>query len=239
MLSVIRYNAPRFPSIDPTGSPMTEPLLEARQITSERDDRLLFESLDLTVRPGDLVRLEGPNGAGKTTLIRILAGLFPPTSGQVRWRGRSVSSNAECYHGDMLYLGHRAGIKGLLTPLENLRALEGARRGYDSARCLNALEQVGLAGFEDIPCKQLSAGQQRRVGLARLLLSDEPLWLLDEIFTAIDRDGVAALEALLVERVRMGGIVVMTTHHQFDVPGHRRVQLGRPTASTSVTGVAG
>lgn len=215
---------------------MTEPLLEARQITSERDDRVLFESLDLSVGPGDLVRLEGPNGAGKTTLLRILAGLFPPTCGQVRWRGRPISGNSDGFFGDMLYLGHRAGIKSLLTPQENLRALEGARRGYSEACVEGALVQVGLAGFEDVPCKQLSAGQQRRVALARLLLSDEPLWLLDEIFTAIDKNGVAALEAMLVERARAGGMVVMTTHHDFEAPGMRRVVLGQAAPAPEPAG---
>ena len=206
---------------------MTEALLEARQITSERDDRVLFDGFNLEMRAGDLIRLEGPNGAGKTTLLRILAGLFPPTAGQVLWRGRPISRYPEAYNADLLYLGHRSGIKTLLSPLENLRSLEGTRRRFDSGKVERALEQVGLAGYEDVPCKQLSAGQQRRVALARLLLSDEPVWLLDEVFTAIDRDGVAALEALLVERVRIGGLVVMTTHHPFSAPGLRRVSLGR------------
>lgn len=218
---------------------MTEPLLEARQITSERDDRVLFEALDLEVRPGDLVRLEGPNGAGKTTLLRILAGLFPPTSGQVRWRGQPIKSAPELYNAELLYLGHRSGIKSLLTPLENLRSLEGSRRRYEPARVSAALEQVGLAGYEDVPCQQLSAGQQRRVALARLLLSDEPVWLLDEIFTAIDRDGVLALEALLSERARSGGMIVMTTHHDFTAPGLRRVQLGQSYAAATTGGEAG
>lgn len=206
---------------------MTERLLEARQISSERDERMLFEAFDLEVRPGELVRLEGPNGSGKTTLLRILAGLFPPTAGEVLWKGRPVRELPEAYNADLLYLGHRSGVKGLLSPLENLQSLEGARRRFQPDRTRNALEQVGLAGYEDVPCKQLSAGQQRRVAIARLLLSDEPVWLLDEIFTAIDREGVAALEALLVERTRIGGIVVMTTHHEFTAPGLRRVLLGQ------------
>lgn len=204
---------------------MTEPLLEARQITSERDYRVLFDCFDLEVRPGDLVRLEGPNGAGKTTLLRILAGLFPPTAGQVFWKGRAIGRHSEAYAADLLYLGHRSGVKGLLSPLENLQSLEGARRRFVRSKVAQALEQVGLAGFEDVPCKQLSAGQQRRVALARLVLSDEPVWLLDEIFTAIDRDGVIALEQLLAERARIGGLVVMTTHHDFNAPNLRRVQL--------------
>lgn len=212
---------------------MTEPLLEARQITSERDDRVLFEDLDMVARPGDLIRLEGPNGAGKTTLLRILAGLFPPTRGEVTWRGQPIRRFPEAYCADLLYLGHRSGIKGLLSPLENLQSLEGTRRMFDPVRAIRALEQVGLAGYEDVPAKQLSAGQQRRVALARLLLSDEPVWLLDEIFTAIDRDGVSALEALLVERAAQGGIVIMTTHHDFSTPDLRRVQLGQ-LASVSV-----
>lgn len=195
---------------------------------------MLFEGFDLEVRPGDLVRLEGPNGAGKTTLLRILAGLFPPTTGEVLWRGRPIEDFPEAYNADLLYLGHRSGIKSLLSPLENLQSLEGSRRRFQLARVCDALEQVGLAGYEDVPCKQLSAGQQRRVAIARLLLSDEPVWLLDEIFTAIDREGVAALEALLVERARIGGIVVMTTHHEFRSPGLRRVMMGQVTEPDSL-----
>lgn len=210
-----------------TGTPMTEPVLEARQITSERDDRVLFADFNLQARPGDLIRLEGPNGAGKTTLLRILAGLFAPTAGQVLWRGQSIRQSPEVFNGDLLYLGHRAGVKGLLTPLENLQSLEGCRRLFQPAKALAALEQMGLGGYEDVPAKQLSAGQQRRVALARLLLSDEPVWLLDEVFTAIDQEGVAALEALLVERARSGGLVILTTHHQFASAGLRRIDLGQ------------
>lgn len=206
---------------------MTEPLLQARQLTCERDDRVLFEALDLEVSPGDLVRLEGPNGAGKTTLLRILAGLYTPEQGEVRWRGEPIGQTGGVFQSELLYLGHKSGIKGLLSPLENLQSLEGTRRRLAPEDAEGALGQVGLAGYEDVPCKQLSAGQQRRVALARLLLSDEPLWLLDEAFTAIDRDGVAALEGLLVERARAGGMVVMTTHHGFSAPELRSVRLGQ------------
>ena len=211
---------------------MAEPLLLAAQLSCERDDRLLFDGLNVVISPGTLTRIEGPNGAGKTTLLRILAGLSSDYSGTLNWRGQPVTQVREQYHREMLYLGHRPGIKALLTPLENLRSLLAPRRAVAEDDLWLALAQVGLGGFEDVPCHNLSAGQQRRVALARLHLSDEPLWLLDEAFTAIDKDGVKALEHLLEARTAQGGAVVMTTHHALGVARVQRILLGLPGMQT-------
>jgi heme exporter protein A len=205
---------------------MSEPLLQAVNLHCERDDRTLFQDLSFSILPGTLTRVEGPNGSGKTTLLRVLAGLNDNADGQVLWRGKNRHENRESFLRDILYMGHRAGIKSLLSPLENLRALTAGRADYSDDALAQALSGTGLAGFESVPCRRLSAGQQRRVALARLLLADEPLWILDEIFTAIDADGVEALERLLAQRVKEGGSIILTTHHPLQVPGMQRISLG-------------
>ncbi|MGM0767165.1 MAG: cytochrome c biogenesis heme-transporting ATPase CcmA [Pseudomonadota bacterium] len=205
---------------------MSEPLLQAVRLQCERDDRMLFRDLSFSILPGTLTRVEGPNGSGKTTLLRILAGLNDAWSGELFWRGEPRAHKREEFLHNMLYLGHRPGIKPLLTPLENLRALMAGRKHMSDAVLEQALAGTGLSGFEDVPCRRLSAGQQRRVALARLLIADEPLWILDEVFTAIDIDGVAALEHLLVQRARDGGAVVVTTHHDLQLASMQRICLG-------------
>ncbi|WP_144776115.1 cytochrome c biogenesis heme-transporting ATPase CcmA [Marinobacter maritimus] len=205
---------------------MSEPLLQAVNLQCERDKRILFRELSFSILPGTVTRVEGPNGSGKTTLLRILAGLNDAWTGGLNWCGASIAGQREAFLRNMLYLGHRPGIKPLLTPMENLRALMAGRRPVSDAALGQALEGTGLRGFENIPCRNLSAGQQRRVALARLLVADEPLWLLDEVFTAIDADGVKALEALLQQRAAEGGAVLVTTHHDLALPGMRRLILG-------------
>lgn len=205
---------------------MSEPLLQAVNLHCERDDRTLFRDLCFSILPGTLTRVEGPNGSGKTTLLRVLAGLNDNADGEVLWRGKDRRANRESFLRNILYIGHRPGIKSLLSPLENLKALTAGRADYSEEALVQALNGTGLAGFESVPCRRLSAGQQRRVALARLLLADEPLWILDEIFTAIDAEGVEALERLLVQRAEAGGSVILTTHHRLQVPGMQRIGLG-------------
>lgn len=210
---------------------MSEPLLQAVDLQCERDERLLFRDLSFSIVPGTVTRVEGPNGSGKTTLLRILAGLNDAWSGQILWCGAPRSDSREAFLRNTLYLGHRPGIKALLTPVENLRALTAGRRPLPDRVLRQALAGTGLAGFEDVPCRTLSAGQQRRVALARLLVADEPLWLLDEVFTAIDLEGVSAIESLLQQRAAEGGAVVVTTHHELELPGMQRIVLGEGGAS--------
>jgi len=205
---------------------MSEPLLQAVNLQCERDERILFQNLSFSILPGTVTRVEGPNGSGKTTLLRILAGLNDAWTGQLLWRGQPVNRQREEFLDNMLYLGHRPGIKSLLTPMENLRALMAGRRPVADKVLRQALEGTGLGGYEGVPCRNLSAGQQRRVALARLLIADEPLWLLDEVFTAIDIGGVKAIESLLQQRAAEGGAVVVTTHHELDLPGMGAIVLG-------------
>jgi heme exporter protein A len=172
----------------------------------ERGGRELFRDLSFDVRPGHLVQVDGPNGAGKTSLLRILAGLS-----RYGFEGRVER------HCPLLFLGHQSAVKALLTPRENLAWHVAGESVHADAEIEDALSRVGLYGYEDVPSHALSAGQHRRVNLARLYLSRSALWLLDEPFTAIDKGGVAELEKLLVEHVQRGGAVVMTSHQPLRV----------------------
>lgn len=183
-----------------------EPLLAAQSLCLERGGRELFRDLSFDVRPGNLLQIDGPNGAGKTSLLRILAGLS-----RYGFEGQVVR------HAPLLYLGHHSAVKALLTPRENLLWHVAGECAYTDQQVEEALDRVGLYGYEDVASHALSAGQHRRVNLARLYLSQCPLWLLDEPFTAIDKSGVAELEKLLVQHVEQGGAVVLTSHQLLKV----------------------
>ncbi len=211
---------------------MSNPFLEAVALACERDWRLLFEQLELRLEKGQMLQISGPNGSGKTSLLRLLCGLMQPTAGQILIRGRPLESQRSELARNLLWIGHAAGIKGLLTPEENLAWLCALHQPADREAIWQALAQVGLRGFEDVPCHTLSAGQQRRVALARLYLAPPPLWILDEPFTALDKHGVAQLEAHLARHCEQGGLVVLTTHHTLtEKPaGYRELDLGQRAA---------
>jgi heme exporter protein A len=205
---------------------LSEPLLKVSQLYCERDDRVLFSHLDFALSAGEIVQIEGQNGSGKTTLLRILCGLSRNYEGEILWRGEPVQDVREQFCREMLYFGHQAGVKAELTPEENLRWYAALQPSIAAADIQAALERVGLRGYEDVPCHSLSAGQNRRVSLARLYLSRAPLWILDEPFTAIDKQGVAAKEKLLLEHARRGGSVILTTHHELGIEGPvRKINL--------------
>ncbi len=189
-------------------------MLEARELLCERDERTLFSGLSFTLNAGEWVQITGSNGAGKTTLLRLLTGLSRPDAGDVLWQGQPLHQVRDSYHQNLLWIGHQPGIKTRLTALENLHFYH---RDGDTAQCLEALAQAGLAGFEDIPVNQLSAGQQRRVALARLWLTRATLWILDEPFTAIDVNGVDRLTQRMAQHTEQGGIVILTTHQPLNV----------------------
>jgi heme exporter protein A len=208
------------------------PRLQAVALACERDWRLLFEHLELDLAGGTLLQVAGPNGSGKTSLLRLLAGLMQPTSGEVLLNGKPLASQHGELGRSLLWIGHAAGIKGLLTAEENLAWLCALHQPAARDAIWQALEAVGLRGFEDVPCHTLSAGQQRRVALARLYLDAPPLWILDEPFTALDKQGVAQLEAHLARHCEQGGLVVLTTHHSLSEKpaGYRELDLGRRSA---------
>jgi heme exporter protein A len=205
-------------------------MLEVSQLTAIRDERILFESLSFTIDSGELVQIEGRNGTGKTTLLRIVTGLGDRDNGEIFWNGENIESNRDAYHEDLLFLGHSTGVKRELTAYENLRFYLNvhSKAPVDKEIIYNALLKVGLAGREDVPVAQLSAGQQRRVALARLWLSEHKLWILDEPLTAIDKQGVKVLESLFLSHAEQGGIVVLTTHQDMftDNPKLRKIKLG-------------
>lgn len=211
---------------------MSSPFLEAVALSCERDWRLLFERLDLRIAKGEMLQVAGPNGSGKTSLLRLLSGLMQPTAGKVLLDGRELESQRGELARNLLWIGHAAGIKGLLTAEENLSWLCALHQPASRDAIWQALDAVGLRGFEDVPCHTLSAGQQRRVALARLYLSPPPLWILDEPFTALDKHGVAQLERHLAAHCEQGGMVVLTTHHSLShkPTGFREIDLGQRAA---------
>ncbi len=205
---------------------MSEPLLEVRALGCERDHRRLFENISFAASAGEVVQLAGPNGSGKTTLLRFLAGISQAFEGEILWRGRDINAAAIDYRGQMLFLGHAPAVTLNLTALENLQWYFALNQQVSRASLCAALADVGLAGYEEVPAYRMSAGQQRRIALARLRVSQVPLWILDEPFTAIDRAGVVELEGLLAEHAARGGMVILTTHHplNLDTP-YRRIEL--------------
>lgn len=217
---------------------LTSPLLETVALACERDWRMLFERLDLRLAAGEMLQVVGPNGSGKTSLLRLLCGLMQPTAGQVRLNGRPLEEQRGELARNLLWIGHAAGIKGLLSAEENLAWLCALHQPADKTAIWRALEAVGLRGFEDVPCHTLSAGQQRRVALARLYLDAPPLWILDEPFTALDKQGVAQLEEHLARHCEDGGLVVLTTHHTLSrMPGgYRDLDLGQHARETAGEG---
>jgi len=204
-------------------------MLEVVNLSCVRGDRRLFTGIDFTLDRGELLYVHGHNGSGKTTLLRTLCGLILQDEGEVCWSGANIRSMREEFTKDVLYLGHKNGIKGDLTALENLQissALDGFPVTEDQA--WNALERLGLDGHEDLEAKVLSQGQKRRVALARLLLNDAALWILDEPFTALDMAAVDLLQQVIRNHLEKGGMVVLTTHQEVPLTTGqvRRLKLG-------------
>lgn len=199
--------------------------LTAKGLRCVRDDRVLFDGLDVAVPAGKVLQVEGRNGAGKTTLLRILCGARQADAGNVYWHDQAISRLASDFFRQVNYVGHLAGVKRELSPEENLR-FAAAMHDAPGLRSLDTvLDAVGLKGFEDVPTAFLSAGQTRRVALARLLLLQAPLWILDEPFTALDRDGLSMFEAMLEQHLDNGGSAVLTTHRPVELAPERVVGL--------------
>ncbi len=191
-------------------------LLQCVGLSCVRDDRVLFEGLTFELGPGQVLLLEGRNGSGKTSLLRILCGFREADGGRVLWRGESIGDSQ--YRAEMAYVGHLDGVKKELSVLENLSvSLALSQPGAYSID--KALQRVQLAGYDDALVQSLSAGQKRRLSLARLLIARNLLWILDEPFTSLDRQGIALIETLMAEHCANGGLIVLTSHHEIDLHG--------------------
>lgn len=205
-------------------------LLEATNLNCERDDRPLFEQLSFAVNTGEILHVKGPNGAGKTTLLRRLIGLSWVVDGDLTWFAPVAEEDSQRLAVEKVwYLAHRPAVTLLQTPLENVSfnlALHNCI--VDEDQLYEALETVGLRGYEDVPAHSLSAGQQRRVALAKLYISvpNIKLWILDEPFTALDINAVAQLEQRIEAFAESGGTVIMTSHHGLKHTAVRTLELG-------------
>jgi heme exporter protein A len=198
-------------------------LLTVNDLRFERDDISVINDACLTLDDGEILQIEGPNGSGKTTLLRILTTALQPSGGEILYQGQILSECRFDYLSNILFLGHQSALKLTLTAEENLSWITSELPG--SVSVLNALERVGLRGYSDIPCHSLSAGQQRRVALARLLLSNAKIWFLDEPFAALDGQGVQFVEQCMERHVNGGGAVMLTTHQPIGMESVRRYSL--------------
>jgi len=186
--------------------------LEARDLACIRDDRTLFDTLSFTLEAGQALLVEGRNGSGKTSLLRILCGIRQPDEGHIHWNGGDIYRLATGYNAATAWVGHKDGIKLELSAEENLvfaRSL-GTPSGLDIAEALDAME---LGGFDDVIAINLSAGQKRRLALARLLVTRSPLWILDEPFTSLDTHGISLIETMINKHLSDGGMLAVTSHH--------------------------
>ena len=204
-------------------SPLT---LEARALACVRGERKLFEGLNVKVSSGECLHVRGENGVGKTSLLRLLTGLSKPDAGEILWGGLAINKDVSTYHRELLFLGHRDALKEDLTALENLQlyaALDDINLSDEKA--LSALWRFGLRGREHLPVSCLSAGQKRRVLMARMLTCQARLWILDEPFNALDIQAVQSLQDLIAEHVEFGGLVVLTSHQEVMLPYVRMLDL--------------
>jgi len=193
-------------------------MLEAKNLSCVRGDRLLFSDVSFSLTPGTFLQLTGPNGSGKTSLLRILCGLMTPESGEVLWQGAQIRSLAEEYSRSVTYIGHSSAMKEELSSLENLRissGLAGKEITRDEGR--NALSRLGLTGRENLPARFLSEGQRRRAGLARLIACNTMLWLLDEVLASLDRAAGTLIESIIGEHLKNGGIAIVATHQELHI----------------------
>ena len=206
----------------------TSTLLEARDLGCIRNDRQLFAHLDFALEAGDMLVVEGPNGCGKTSLLRILTGLRLADGGEILWRGEPIDRLAGDYYEQVNYVGHHDGIKLELSCLENLR-LARAMGIPSEADLDDVLEQVNLYAYGESEVASLSAGQKRRLALARLLATDSLLWILDEPFTSLDKASMELFASLFERHLERDGVVVITSHHDIVLPSRevQRLNLGQ------------
>jgi heme exporter protein A len=224
---LIFVNGPAFALLETmTRLSTIHPMLSAHQLSCVRGERPLFAGLDFGVRAGEWLHVKGANGSGKTSLLRLVAGLTSPAAGEIRWCGKPTNEDAQAFRRDLLFLGHQGAVKEELTALENLELaaeLDGCR--LDRSEVVAALGRFGLKAREHLPVRFLSAGQKRRVLLARLVTRKARLWVLDEPFTALDTRAVDMLGKLIGDHLAEGGMAVVTSHQAVPLADGKAIEL--------------
>ena len=195
-----------------TGSSNSIASLAVRGLTCSRYDELLFADLDFTVIKGQLIQIQGGNGSGKTTLLKILCGFIEPEEGEIQWNDINIKSITDEYNSELIYIGHNNGIKSGLTCIENLKVSSALASAIVTRDYEQVLIQYGLGGYEDAFAYSLSAGQRRRLALARLSIIKARLWILDEPFNSLDENGKIKMKKKFSDHLQSGGIIVMTSH---------------------------
>ena len=184
----------------------------AVSLSCVRQERCLFEDLSFEIQSGEIMQIEGPNGAGKSSLLRILAGFLTPETGELLWRNEPLARDRFDFNQNLLFMGHLSGVNSHLSAIENLRYWMSTHPCEVTIEPFELLGRLGLVGLETVSVNQLSAGQQRKVALARLWLTAAKFWILDEPFTAIDKKGVAGLQRRFLQHLDSGGMIILTTH---------------------------
>ena len=200
------------------------PSLNVSDLSVARGDSRLFGNLSFELKAGELLFIEGSNGCGKTSLLYVLAGMRLAEAGQIQWRQTDIEKLGKSYQNDLIFVGHQNGVKGDLTVEENIQGFRALKPGSDRP-IQEIIDALGLAGYEDTFTWHLSSGQQRRVALARLLMSDQALWILDEPFTSLDKHSMKMFEELFIEHIENGGMVILTSHHPMDLTGGKSLHL--------------
>jgi heme exporter protein A len=220
---------PAPPTLLPESDPA--PRFEGRGLLCIRGERIVFAHLDLAMSPGQALLLLGPNGSGKSSLLRMLAGLLRPAGGDLHWSDGPVADDPERHHARVRYVGHTDAVKPVLSARENLAfwarvcALPGDGPAVLSSRIDTALDRLNLGHLAHVPGRMLSAGQKRRLNLARLLAAPAPLWLMDEPTTALDVGSIAVLEQVMADHRAVGGMIALSTHQRVDLPDARVLNL--------------
>jgi len=200
-------------------------LLSANDLCLLRGDRCLFQNLEFALNPGELLFIEGANGSGKTSLLRGIAGLLDFETGHVTWDGQKIVDAYQLFRSELVWLSHRVGFKEELNLLENLQ-FESALRSSSMEKAEAVIERLSLGRLGNLPFRYLSAGQQRRVALARMVLANARLWMMDEPFTNLDKAGRGLVAELISEHLGSGGLCIIASHQtvEIDAPT-RRVTL--------------
>jgi heme exporter protein A len=200
--------------------------LEFEKVHVWRGDRHVLQGVSAHIRPRELLQISGPNGTGKTTLLRVVSGLLRPEQGSVSWLGRSITTYRTEYQAALAYASHEPALKSDLTALENLRFAVGLKRHIAADELLAALNRTGVGACAELPARVLSAGQRRRVAMARVLAMNASVWLLDEPYTNLDASGAELLSGLLQAHVEAGGLALVVAHHELKLPCDiRRLEL--------------